>query len=473
LAKPALSSEATPELRRNSLGLGELVFQGVTHIAPATNIVFTFPLIALQAGPAMPLSFLLSTLICFCIGNTVSQFSRYVPSSGGYYTFATRGLGIRAGFVATWAYLIYEIFGTAGSTGFLGVLLSETLKTQFGMDIPWWWIVLAAIGVIWALTHHGIQLSARTTAVLGGLELLIMIALGMAFLVRPGPGSSYVAPLLPSAAPHQLRGILAGMVFSMLALSGFEAPAPLAQEARRPAKFVGQAVMFSLGGIGILYVFASYASAVGWGTNNMAAFAAHANPYYVLAQRVWGAGWWFVVFAIINSSIGVGLACTNSASRVMYTMGREGRLPRWFGRIDRTHQTPTFAIGVAQVVGLAAILSVGILLKPDYVFGSLETIATLAVIVLYVMANVALTQFMRREQRTHYTVWQHVVVPWVATLALLPVLVVTVYPEPAWPYSLMPYVFLALLAGGFGYMMWQGRRGARQAISPRDEPLGR
>jgi amino acid transporter len=65
--------DADPQLRRNSLGLAELVFQGVTHIAPATNIVFTFPIIALKAGPAMPLSFLLSTIVCFFIGNTVSQ----------------------------------------------------------------------------------------------------------------------------------------------------------------------------------------------------------------------------------------------------------------------------------------------------------------------------------------------------------------------------------------------------------------
>ena len=112
--------ERVPQLRRNSLGLPELVFQGVTHIAPATNIVFTFPIIAARAGPVMPLSFLLSTIICYFIGNTVSQFSRYVPSSGGYYAFATRGLGVRSGFLATWSYILYEIFGAAGSTGFWG-----------------------------------------------------------------------------------------------------------------------------------------------------------------------------------------------------------------------------------------------------------------------------------------------------------------------------------------------------------------
>src|SRR5271170_5037695 len=90
---------AAPQLRRNSLGLSELVFQGVTHIAPATNMVFTFPIIALKAGPAMPLSFLLAAVVCFFIGNTVSQFFRYMPSSGGYYAFATRGLGSRRGFM--------------------------------------------------------------------------------------------------------------------------------------------------------------------------------------------------------------------------------------------------------------------------------------------------------------------------------------------------------------------------------------
>ena len=169
------------QLRRNSLGLSELVFQGVTHIAPATNMVFTFPIIALKAGPTMPLSFLLATIVCFFIGNTVSQFSRYIPSSGGYYSFATRGLGARSGFMATWSYLIYEIFGTAGCTGFLGYLVSNMLQMQFHVKIPWWSLALLTSALIWSLTHHGIQLSARVTALLGGLEVLIMLALSITF----------------------------------------------------------------------------------------------------------------------------------------------------------------------------------------------------------------------------------------------------------------------------------------------------
>ncbi len=387
------------QLRRNSLGLPELVFQGVTHIAPATNIIFTFPIIALKAGPAMPVSFLLSTIVCFFIGNTVAQFSRYVPSSGGYYSFATRGLGNRSGFMATWSYLVYEILGAAGSTGFLGYLISDMLAKQFQVNIPWWFLALATTALIWLLTHRGVQLSARITAVLGGLELLIMLALSITFLVHPGHGSSYLAPLTPASSPHHFGGILAGMVFSILALSGFEAPAPLAQEARLPSKFIGQAIMLSLASIGVFYIFSSYASAIGWGTGDMAAFASNANPYYVLGHALWGAAWWLVVLAIINSAVAVGLACTNAASRVMYTMGQTSTVPASFGRIHRVHRTPTFAIAFVQVSGMASILVVGLLLSPDAIFGFLETIATLAVIVLYIMANLALTRYMRREQR--------------------------------------------------------------------------
>jgi amino acid transporter len=283
---------------------------------------------------------------------------------------------------------------------------------------------------------------------------MIMLALATTFLIHPGPGSRYVAPLDPSLSPHHFGGILAGMVFSILALSGFEGPAPLAQETRRAGKFVSQAVMLSLAGTGLFYIFTSYASAVGWGTGNMAAFATHPNPYYALGHALWGGGWWLVVFALINSSVGVGLACTNSASRVMYTMGQAGTLHARFGRIHPVHQTPTFAIAIVQLVGVVAVLLVGLLLRPAYIFGLLETIATLAVIVLYCTANLALTFYIHREHRADFSVWHHVVSPWIGTLALLPVLFVTVYPVPSWPYNITPYLFLAALILGYVYMQW-------------------
>jgi amino acid transporter len=458
MATQAASTSTTPHLRRNALGLPQVVFQGITHIAPSINVVFTFPVIALKAGPDMPISFLLTTIVCFFIANTVSQFSKYLPSTGGYYSFATRGLGARTGFMTTWSYLIYDIIGPAGAIGFLGYLASSTFQMAAGVNIPWWIFALITFGIVWVLTHFGIRLSMRTTAIFGGIEMLIMLALAFTFLASPGHGSHFSAPLLPHNAPNHYEGILAGMVFSVLALSGFEAPAPLAQETKRPGKFISRAVMLSLVLIGIFYIFTSYSSAIGWGTGNMAAFASNANPYYALGHSLWGVGWWFIFIAIVNSAIGCGLACTNAASRVAYTMGEAGTLPARFGKIHPVHRTPTFAIAVQQIIGIVAILLVGTLLAPDTIFGFLGTITTLAVIVLYIMANIALTAYIRREHAADYNPWRHLVLPGIGTLALLPVLWITVYPVPPWPYRITPYLFVAALIVGFGYMQWRERR---------------
>lgn len=473
------NSSVMPQLRRNSLGLPELVFQGITHIAPAGSIVFTFPIIAHQAGPDMPISLLLSMVVCFLIGNTVAQFSNYMPSSGGYYSFVTRGLGSRSGFMATWNYLIYDLLGPAATLGFLGYLLSDTLRTQLDVDVPWWLVAAASFALIWVLTHYGVRLSMRTTALLGTLEILIMLALAITFLVHPGSGSSYVAPLRPSSSPHHFAGILGGMVFSILALTGFEAPAPLAQESHRPGKFIGLAVILSLLATGVFYIFTSYASAIGWGTGRMTAFASSPNPYYDLGHALWGAGWWFVVLAFVNSAIGTGMACTNAASRVMYTMGRAGTLPARFGRIHPVHQTPAFAIAFIQLFGLATVLCVGLLFRPADIFAFIGTLVTLGVIILYSMANLALTSYIRREHPDDFSVWRHVVIPWTGTLMLLPVLFVTIYPAPSWPYNLTPYLFILALIFGFGYMQWCEsrhpgalRRGATMLVGHRTDAKG-
>lgn len=449
------STGLEPQLRHDSLGLPELVFHAVTHIAPATSVVLMLPTIAHHSGPAMPISLLLSTIVCLSIGGTVYEFSRYVPSSGSYYSFATRGLGSRSGFIATWSYLIYEIIGAAACIGFVAYLLTDMLSTAFHLKIPWWLLALMMNVLIWGLTHRGVRISARVTALLGGAELLIMLALGITFLMHPGRGSSYVVPLKPSTSPTHFEGILAGMVFSILALSGFESPAPLAQEARLPGKSIGRAIMLSLIVVGSFYIFMAYASAIGWGTSNMEGFATNANPYYALGHSLWGARWWFVVLAIMNSAIGTGIASTNVASRVMYTMGQAGTLPSRLGRIHPVHRTPAAAVAISQSLGMLAILLVGWTFRPERIFSFLGTVATLAIILLYVMANLALTPYMQREQRSQFAVWRHLVVPWLATLALLPVLFVTVYPTPVWPYSLTPYVFTILLIAGFAYMQWR------------------
>lgn len=446
------------ELQHNALGLGALIYQGITHISPATSVIFLLPLIALKAGTVMDISMLLSMIACFFIASTVAEFSRFMPSSGGYYSFVTRGLGNRAGFLATVSYLAYDVLGSAATLGFIGYIAGQFLIAELNVNIPWWILALCAFAIVLTLTLRGVRISLRTTMILGSLELLIMLALGITFLVHPGAHSSFTAPLNINLAPGGFQGVIAGMVFSILALSGFEAPAPLAQEANRPATFIRRAVLLSLFVVGIFYIFMAYASAVGWGTGNMPAFASNAAPYTELATRLWGPVSWLVFFAVCNSAIAVGMACTNAATQVLYTMGQAGTAPAAFGRVHHRFRTPHFAILTDIGLGVVAVMVIGILFGGDNVFGFGGTIATLGVIVLYFMANLALISYMKRERPQDFRPVIHLVFPIIGSLALLPALFTTVWPIPAYPDDLCFYVFAAWILAGVGALIWLSMR---------------
>ena len=90
-----------------------------------------------------------------------------------------------------------------------------------------------------------------------------------------------------------------------------------------------------------------------------------------------------------------------------------------------------------------------------------------------------MTAYIRREHPADFSLWKHLLSPWVATLALLPVLFVTVFPVPDWPYNVAPYMFLGLLVAGFGYMLWLERckpgalqRGATMMVGNRSDDKG-
>ena len=160
-----------------------------------------------------------------------------------------------------------------------------------------------------------------------------------------------------------------------------------------------------------------------------------------------------VLFAIINSTLAVGIACTNAATRVMYTMSQAGTLPSALGKIHPVHKTPYIAVHVEQIFQIVSFGLVGIIFGESQIFGFLGTITTLAVIVLYIMANIALTAYVRREHPEDFNILRHVIVPLVGTVLLIPVLYVTVYPVPAYPINLTPYVFIALMVIGFVVML--------------------
>src|SRR6266542_5897746 len=108
----------TTELRTNALGLVPIVMQGVTHIAPAVGMVLTIQFITSLSGVTSPLSYFFAFLIVLLLGASLTQLAKHLPSAGGYYTYLSRTVHPRAGFLTAWLYFLYDPTATAINLAF-------------------------------------------------------------------------------------------------------------------------------------------------------------------------------------------------------------------------------------------------------------------------------------------------------------------------------------------------------------------
>src|SRR4029434_4730152 len=87
-----------------------------------------------------------------------------------------------------------------------------------------------------------------------------------------------------------LSGVIAGSVYTILAFIGFEAAAPLAEEAKDPRRTIRPAVPYTCRVIGLFYVLTTYAATVAFGPQPLAEFplSADGNPWDPLPRGAWG-----------------------------------------------------------------------------------------------------------------------------------------------------------------------------------------
>jgi amino acid transporter len=440
-------------LREESIGLAQVLFQAITHMAPGAAIAFSI-LVSIQfAGPALPLSVLLALIGCACVAVSIGQLAKEMPSAGGLYTYVGRALGPQAGFMVGWSYLLFQplvapllflIFAWATRD----VVASDHHGLHWHYTGQWWiWILLCA-GVVFFLTYRDIRLSTQAGVLLGVFEITVFVALA-AWMILSNTGRLTLQTFNPThAAAGTYNGIFKGMVFAVLAFIGFESAAPLGEEARNPRWTVPRAVVLSAVGIGIFYVFCSYAWVIGTGFDNFTKVATSAaNPWRDLAIAFWGGGWVLIFAAIINSALANSNAGVNAASRVMYALGRNGVLPRAFAKTHRVHKTPYVAIIAQMILGLAVSLLLGWKYDLITAFSIVATAITIVVIVTYVIVCLGTVVYFSRRHDV-WNRWTHWLVPILGAAVFVPPLYYQYFPLPPYPLRYAVWVALGWIVSG-------------------------
>jgi len=450
------------DLQQDAIGLIGATMQCVTHIAPAIAALFFTQFVVSLAGITAPLAYLIGFILVLLLGNTLAQLAKHMPSAGGYYTYVSRAISPRAGFLTSWMYILYSPI-VAPVFGFFGFIVAGQLKAVYNIDLPWLWLAFAIIGppIVAAIQYRGMKFSAQAMLILGGLEMLVVFILAISGFLSPGPGGVTLNVFNPGLIPT-FGGFALAVVFTVQGLTGWEASAPLAEETTNPKRNVPLSVFLSITIIGLFLVFVFWGVISGFGSDNIQGIVdSEVLPALGLANRLWGAGTWIIMFAFLNSVLAVGLATANVSTRMWYGMARSGSFPSALAKVDPTHKTPINAILLQMVVSWVLGVGGGFLFGPDVAFFFLVgLILVLGVTFVYLIANVAVFRFYWREKRSEFNWLLHFVFPLVSSIVLIYAIYASFFPDlPAEPFRYAPIVDGVWLLIGIAILWWMRSRG--------------
>jgi amino acid transporter len=439
---------AETELRAGALRLPGVLVQGLTHMAPATALLFTIQFTTTQAGMAAPLAYLSAFPIVLVLGVCLTQLARYLPSAGGYYTYISKTVHPRVGFLAAWLYFLYDPMLAGFILAFLGSVIERALKAAYGVTFPWWLFLLVSGSFVGFVTYRGIKVSAKWMVFLGAAGAMIALVLGLWGFFRAGTAHINFAPFNPANASSH-SGLFLAVIFSIFAFNGWESVAPLAEESENPRQTLPQAILISILVMGVFLVLSSWGLLVGWGTDKLPDFInSRENPTFVLARAYWGNAWVLVLLALLNSIVAAAIAGNTGAIRVWFGMARSGSLPRALAKIHPKYKTPINGVKLQILLTFAVGWGLGLWIGPEKEFEFMGTMLTFALILVFSAANLGVFLYHFRERRKEFRVFLHAIFPLVGTLALFFVAYSSLTPWPAPPIGYTPWVVVIWLALG-------------------------
>jgi amino acid transporter len=473
------STTVDSSLERNAIGLTEVLFQSITHMAPAVATALSIGAATTFAGGTTPLAVVLALVAALFTAFAMGELAKHLPSAGGMYTYVARGLGSFAGWLMAWAFLLAEPIVPAALYASFGLFGASFITSITGFENDLLWLPLAVICglIVWFLVYRGITISTRVGVALGLIEIGIFLLVSLLLIINAGSRNT-VSVFLPG--DQGLLPPLQGMVFCLLAFVGFEAAAPLAEETRDPKRTIRQAVILSAVLIGLFYVFCYYAATVYFGPDRMASeFLGfnNADPWGGMANEVLpGIGSLLVTFAILNSSLANANAGANASTRAIFSLGRARLLPAALADVHPTYRTPVNAVHLQGILGIVLAVALGLIFAGTDFGGPLTTYIFIGYALgllfagMYIAVNFAALGYYLGEGRAEFNVIKHVVVPIIGVILLIPAFLgvlggVTIpildvpIPPLASPFNVVPpLVAIWMVAGIILFFVLRSRR---------------
>lgn len=346
-----------PELLR-AIGPVQMILYGAGSMMGA-GIYGLVGKAAGQVGSAVWLSFLAALTAALFTGLSYAALGSRYPRAGGAAYMTHHAFGSK---------LLTHVVGMC--TAFSGLtsiaagarVIGENLQRVPALEAAP--VVLLALGYVLlmaAIVFRGIKESIWVNMVCTLVEaggLILVIIVGARFW---GGADLLELPTAPDGSAAAVFGpllVLQGAALTFFAFVGFEDTLNVAEEVKNPRINLPLGIILAMAITALLYVGVAITavSVIPWRE-----LAESKAPLADVMARAapWFPSWAFIVitiFAVANSA----LVNYVTASRLLYGMARDGRLPKPLARVHPGRRTPYVAIGVLLAILVVLVLSGGV-----------------------------------------------------------------------------------------------------------------
>lgn len=450
------------ELQRGALGIAGVVFLVLAAAAPMAAVVAVVPVgIALGDGKGFVGIFVVVALVLLLFAVGYAAMSKHVTNAGAFYSYVARGLGREAGSSAGFVALVaYSAMAIALSAG-VGFFAHATFLSQFSIDLPWgaWWAI--GVAIVGLLAYREIGVTARVLGLALIAEIAILLVFDAAVLLNHGFQGFSLSVLAPSAVFSGAVGV--ALTYGFSTFVGFEATAIYSEETKNPTRTVARATYIALAVIGIFYALTTWAAVSSFGTDQAQRVAGKDPSVFVFAANQVEVGKFTtdVMQVLVVTSLFAGfLAFHQAASRYMFSLARDGLLPRSLARTHPRHHSPYIASALQLSVIVAVVGALGLAGRDPYleIAAPILGLGTLGIIVLQAWTSVSVVAFFR--QRRDPRLWQTVLAPILASCGLIASAVLVVINFDALTGSAsgvvqaLPWLYLGAAVVGFAVAAW-------------------
>ncbi len=371
------------ELKR-SLSTVDLIVYGLIFMVPIAPFGIFGTVMSISEGMVV-LAYGIGMIGMIFTALSYWRMSEEFPISGSVYGYATHAINRGVGFVSGWAILLDYILVPA----LLYVVAAVAMETVLPV-VPFWLWVIIFVGINTVINIIGIEFTAKLNWIMLVFEMIVFAIFCVAAInfVNSNPDVSFTLKPIFDGDAFSMKIVLSAVSVCVLSFLGFDGISTLAEEAKGGNDSVGKASIWALLLVGVFFFVQTYLAACVIPWEGLSTYNDIDGAFYEVAGMAGGA--WVMVLCAVATGLAWGIAdclvAQAAVSRILFSMSRDGFLPKAIAKVHPKFKTPYIATLLIAVISLVITLGFtqGIQELAELVnFGALSAFIILNFTVIY------------------------------------------------------------------------------------------